>query len=294
MRRTSFFSITVIGVLLFPGDAFAWGAGIHISQGSFILNNLAMIRPEIAGFLMEYPLDYLYGCVSADIFIGKGYQRRDDHCHNWSVGFEVLKGAEDEKAKAYAYGYMSHLAADVIAHNYLIPNMLYSTPTSKRLGHVYWEYRADRLVKKDFWKLASEVVTRRNKESDTLIKQVVSRNKLGFSAKKMVFARSVHLTDLTIWREKVESSYNGDARMPKKYVIAMNNLAINLIIDLLVNMESAVCLGYDPVGTDNTINSKSMRRNDKRRGTHDRSKMIFPPPDDIRSLDYVDEETVRL
>jgi len=206
MRKTSILLIlmTAAAAALFPDNAFAWGAGIHVAQGSFILENLGMIKGEIAAILAANPMDYIYGCISADIFIGKGYRRRDDHCHNWSVGMKVLNDAAEDQTKAYAYGYLSHLAADIIAHNYFIPNLLYLTPASKGLGHVYWEFRADRFIRKKHWTLASHVVGKHNHDSDSLIKKVMNRSKLRFGAKKMVFKRAVHLTDIMVWKDHVD------------------------------------------------------------------------------------------
>ncbi|HBA26847.1 MAG TPA: hypothetical protein DCY98_05580, partial [Nitrospinae bacterium] len=133
--------------LLFLADsAYAWGAGIHMKEGVFILDNLKLILPHIADILKAFPYDYLYGCISADIFIGKGHKRRDDHCHNWSIGQKMLKYADSNETNAFSYGYLSHLAADVIAHNFYIPNQLYLTSSTKRFGHIYWEFRSDEYI----------------------------------------------------------------------------------------------------------------------------------------------------
>ncbi|MEK6545773.1 MAG: hypothetical protein AABZ28_04510, partial [Nitrospinota bacterium] len=67
-------------LLFFADDAYAWGAGLHIKEGVFMLDNLKLILPHIASVLKAFPYDYLYGCIGADIFIGKGHRRRDNHC----------------------------------------------------------------------------------------------------------------------------------------------------------------------------------------------------------------------
>ena len=287
--------------VLIPDAAYAWGAGMHVAQASFILENLKMIRPEIAAILSAYPFDYIYGCISADIFIGKGYKRRDDHCHNWSVGMKVLHAAKSDSTKAYAYGYLTHLAADVIAHNHLIPNLLYATPTSRRIGHVYWEFKADRFIHEKYWKLASNVVSRHHHENDDLIKKVMNRSKLRFGAKKLLYRRAVNMSDLTEWKETVKGFFAGfsgiaDALrvLTKGKVSTLNNYSINLIVDLLRNEDDAVCLKYDPVGTDNTINSKQTRKDHGLALSIHRKHDLFPVPDEIVSLDYVDHKTERL
>lgn len=285
--------LTIAGILL-PDGALAWGAGVHVAQGSFILDNLHMIKPQIASVLAAHPLDYIYGCISADIFIGKGYRRRDDHCHNWSIGMKVLADSSDGPTTAYAYGYLSHLAADVIAHNYFIPNLLYSTPTTKGLGHVYWEFRADRFISRKHWSLASKVVNMHNHGNDTLIKKVMKRSRLRFGAKKMVFKRAVRLSDLIVWKEHVEHARNG-WRVTRDDVVRLNNHSLNLVVDLLLNEGHAECLRHDPVGTDNTIEAKVMRKTDilSARGIG-KDRLVFEMPESLKSLNYVDHETVRI
>jgi len=285
---------TLMVVLLWPENACAWGAGIHVAQGSFILDNLKMINPQVAATLAECHLDYIYGCISADIFIGKGYRRKPDHCHNWSVGTKVLEGASDKSTKAYAYGYLTHLAADIVAHNYFIPNLLYSTPASSNLGHVYWEFRADRFIKKRNWALATKVVSMHNHGNDTLIKRVMNRSKLRFGAKKMIFKRAVRLNDLMVWRGNVEHAFEGNRRITRKQVSTLNNYSLNLILDLLKKGKDSVCMDYDPVGTDNITESRSRKNSLRSRLKTGAVKDMFQVPDQILQIGYLDHETVRM
>ncbi len=280
--------------LLSPGDAHAWGAGIHVAQGSFILDNLRLIGPAVAATLSSHPFDYIYGCISADIFIGKGYKRRDDHCHNWSVGYSVLAGASDEATKAYAYGYLTHLAADIIAHNYFIPNLLYATPATRGLGHLFWEFRADRFIRKKHWTLASKVISMHNKTNDDLIKRVMKRSRLRFGAKKMVFKRAVKLNDVMLYKEYVEKSYNSARLITRKDVALLNNYALNLIVETLLNGKKSLCMKYDPVGTDHTIYAKRRRRLDGLSPGIFKGDSLFPVPEEIINVRYVDQEAVRL
>ena len=100
--------LTLLSLILVPENVYAWGTGIHIMEGSYVLNNLQLILPKLADLLRSFPMDYLYGCISADIFIGKGQRRKDDHCHNWSVGQKMLSFANSNSEIAFSYGYLSH------------------------------------------------------------------------------------------------------------------------------------------------------------------------------------------
>ena len=284
-------AVTLVAAV--PENAWAWGAGIHVSQGSFVLENLMLIKPQIAAILAANPMDYIYGCVSADIFIGKGYRRRDDHCHNWSVGMKTLKSAGDNSTKAYAYGYLTHLAADVIAHNYFIPKLLCTTPAPNGLGHIYWEFRADRFVKKKYWKLASKVVSMHNHDNDTLIKKVMNRSKLGFGAKKMAFKRAIRLNDLMMVRRRVETAPAPKKKITRKQIITLNNYSINLILDFLRNGEKALAPIYDPVGTDNMIKARQIRKTGKRNVAGMDLEKLFEIPGGIVDNKIVDNEAMR-
>ena len=61
----------VLILLLCPSDALAWGIGVHLQTGAWILDNLALLPDPIRTLLCAYPNDYLYGCISADITLGK-------------------------------------------------------------------------------------------------------------------------------------------------------------------------------------------------------------------------------
>jgi hypothetical protein len=54
--------------------------------------------------------------------------------------------AATDAERAFALGYLSHLAADTIAHNHYVPYHLARYARSKGPRALYWEMRADRFV----------------------------------------------------------------------------------------------------------------------------------------------------
>ena len=288
--------LAAAAALLWPQEAWAWGAGVHVAQGSFILANPGLIRPEIAQIICAYPMDYIYGSISADIFIGKGYKRRPDHCHNWSVGMATLEKAKTPSTQAYAYGYLTHLAADVIAHNYFVPRLLCATPAGAGLGHVYWEFRADRFVSKKHWALANHVVSLHNHENDDHIKNIVAKAKFGFNVKKLAYKRSVNLGDLVAWRDYVAMalSLGRWGKVTRKSVSLLSGHSLNLIVDLFKNWDGAVCLRYDPVGTDHIIMARHIRKSGRSARKNISVDEIFAPPAEIVDLDYVAPDEAEL
>ena len=114
-----------VTLALMPDQALAWGPGVHLALGNSVLSNMGCLPPLVAALLGRHRDAFLYGCLSADIFIGKGTNIKPGHSHNWVTGFKLLKSAQDARVLAYAYGYLSHLAADVVAHNYFVPKALF-------------------------------------------------------------------------------------------------------------------------------------------------------------------------
>jgi hypothetical protein len=269
-------------IALFSGEAHAWGPGIHIVKGSYILENLHLILPSIAQLLKACPRDFLYGCISADFFIGKGYRRRDDHCHNWSIGLKMLAGAHSPANKAFCYGYLAHLAADVVAHNFYIPNQLYLTSSTKRLGHVYWEFRSDGHIDADYWELARKVVAAQNSHNDAALEGVIKKKIVPLRAKKNVYVKMLNLTDLDRWRKASEFvERNSRWEMPAEEILWLRNLAISLSISFLRDPGGAVCLDHDPVGTRNISRAKRLRRKIKRTTGASPKEKAFEIPSDL-------------
>ncbi|OGV97257.1 MAG: hypothetical protein A3I04_01840 [Nitrospinae bacterium RIFCSPLOWO2_02_FULL_39_110] len=275
-------------LLFFADDTYAWGAGLHIKEGVFMLDNLKLILPHIASVLKAFPYDYLYGCIGADIFIGKGHRRRDNHCHNWSIGQRMLKLANSKETLAFSYGYLSHLAADVIAHNFYIPNQLYLTSSTKRFGHIYWEFRSDEYIEKRYWKIAKMVINRHNHHNDEFMQDIIKRKLIPFRTKKQIYSHSINVNDIALWQKAVAMvSRSSRWDVKKKDIDFLNRVSINMIISLLKNPNSSLCFNYDPVGTDNLLSSKRKRRiNIVLNGRYPVEK-IFKIPEEVLNLSFI-------
>ena len=112
--------LTLIFVLFAPGAADAWGPATHLELGNAILKNPELINASARALIQAFPFDFLYGNISADIVVGKNLVEEMKHCHNWKVGFKLKGRTESDSQKAFALGYLSHLAADTIAHRALL------------------------------------------------------------------------------------------------------------------------------------------------------------------------------
>src|SRR5262245_2087999 len=100
----------VIALMLFPSTAHAWTPGTHVFLGEAIMRSPQLLPPAIAELLRAFPYDFLYGSIAADTSIAKKYAPVGRHCHSWAVGLEILDLAADEPLRAFALGYLAHLA----------------------------------------------------------------------------------------------------------------------------------------------------------------------------------------
>jgi len=260
-KISTFFAFLVVFLFFGSRNVWAWGAGIHIAQGEFILDHLNVILPVIRELVQSYPLDFLYGLISADIFIGKGSRRRNDHCHNWSIGRNMLLAAQAPFEKAFAYGYLSHLVGDTVAHNVYIPSQLYRTSTTCKFGHLYWEYRSDIFTEKKYWKIANKVMLSHDPRDDDFITQTVPHRVFPFKTKKFIYSTTLHLHDLKHWRNAVHIvSQNSRWEVSREYIESLKELSFCLTLDFLKNPKGAICFNYDPVGSDTIREAKQRRR----------------------------------
>ena len=124
-----------MAIALFPSPAFAWTPGTHVFLGEAVLRSLTLLPSAVGELLAAFPYDFLYGSIAADTSIAKKYAAAGRHCHAWHVGLEIREQARDEPLHAFALGYLAHIAADAVAHNYFVPRQLAITSSTSALGH---------------------------------------------------------------------------------------------------------------------------------------------------------------
>ena len=167
----------LILLIVLPTDACAWGIGVHLQIGSQILDQIALLPPALQSILSGNPYDFLYGCISADITLGKKYTHHLRNCHSWRMGEKILNAADSDRQRACAYGYMAHLAADTVAHSYFIPFKMIRTFNTVMLKHTYWEVRVEACVDEKAWLLAREIAQKNFSVNDTMMRQVLSNTR---------------------------------------------------------------------------------------------------------------------
>ncbi len=242
---------TLIAVLGVAPVCLAWGPGVHMAIGNAVLNNLELLPLAVARLLLSDPAVFLYGCLSADIFIGKGSRAKPLHSHNWKTGLALLHDAADNPyLKTYALGYLSHLAADITAHNYYVPNLMGRCLRAGRLGHVYIEMLADSRVNRPA-NQAAALFCQANREADRSLCKQMKAGKPGFLFKKKLFHGTIELLEYQSFVRSLEFSRKIVPAYHREYLGAQLNYSYGLVIDLLQAPEQALALDFDPIGSGN-------------------------------------------
>jgi len=254
--------LIVLIAIVWPSEAHAWGPVTHLVHGSTVLGDLAAFAGPLRDLLGTHRLAYLYGCVAADIFHAKKYTRSlYTHCHCWPVGWQIVDAAKGEREEAFAYGYLSHLAADVYSHNQFVPVQLVTSFEARTLRHIYWEARFDAAQERDRWRLIRSVLRHRYRDLDRLVERVVERTLFSFKTNKRIFDSVMALQQLEQWQVMVRGL--GDRSrypLPQGEVDRFNGICVGAIQDMLLHGRESACQHADPTGRDALAQASALRR----------------------------------
>jgi hypothetical protein len=251
IKRIVLFLAALLGGLALPDQALAWGPGVHLYLGNYFLANTHLFTATMAQLLQENGFAFLYGALSADMLVGKGRELTPNHCHSWHAGLRLLEKVEEPRLQAYALGYLSHLAADVVAHNYYVPNMLQLNKRRGRVGHVTVEMRADRQVSYSNKQLR-RIVQTTWKEADELLLRTLRQSRMSFSLKRMVYKGGLSLFR---WSspERRNRMVHGlrDKPVQSDYFQDMLDLSKQVTTDCLLRRGDSSAAQFDPMGFEN-------------------------------------------
>lgn len=292
---------TILVLVLVPKTAFGWAPATHLFYVKEVVQYSYLLEPSLRELLTEYLPDFLYGCIAADITIGKAYVEYLYNCHNFDVGLGLLRHTRNPAEKAFVYGYLSHLAADTVSHNFFVPyqNIEHFQFTSFR--HAYWEVRLDQFFGGEVWHEVEEVVKNpRTRTHDKLLDGALKDTIFSFKTNRVLFGSMIAIQRLKKWQTFVKSinrlsKYQFNAHHLAEY----NRLAVTAIIRFLNEAEKSPVYKVDPTGLKVIEESQEIRkmlRNAKKHG-HFTEKMHKEECERFRShirkmyfTDYVIED----
>ncbi|MGE5102805.1 MAG: zinc dependent phospholipase C family protein [Deltaproteobacteria bacterium] len=263
--------VAIIAVAITPAVAHAWTPGTHVFLGEAVMRSLALLPAAIAELLREFPHDFLYGSIAADTSIAKKYAPVGRHCHSWTVGMEILDNPRDDTLRAFALGYLAHLAADSVAHNYFVPKQLAVTSSTASLGHSYWESRFETHLGAEVARRARELILIDHSRSDGLLDRVLSPTIFSTSTNRRIFRGMVIVADNESW-QRVFQLLRENSRwdLPDHDVTRYVARSYDYIIDLLRSMDRAEPFRLDPSGDEALRMAKRVRRRILREAGEDR------------------------
>jgi Zinc dependent phospholipase C len=255
-------------ILAFPSDAQAWGPLAHLNFSAQSLANIGVVQAGLRGVLTDFGNEFLYGSLAADIVVGKNMSRFLYHCHNWRVGFNVFKHAKPGGEQAFALGFLSHLAADIVAHNYFVPYKTVASYHKASTRHAYWELRYDQRMDKDLSRVARLVTTRAIRNHDDYLQRMLCDSSvIPFGVSKQLFrsllaaarvGRFGELSRLALARER-------NLVLEPDLVIETNEIAVRSIIGMLNEGERSEAARADATGARNIRLASDLRKSLKTR-----------------------------
>lgn len=257
----AFSALLVVAVALLPSTAHAWTPGTHIFLGEAVMRSLSLLPGSVAELLAAFPYDFLYGSIAADTSIAKKYAPVGRHCHSWAVGAEILDDARDEPLRAFALGYLSHLAADAVAHNYYVPRQLAVTSSTSGFGHSYWESRVETLLGERYPRRAREVILLDHSRSDEHLDRILSPTIFSTQTNRRIFRGMVYVTDTESWQRIYRVvSENSRWDLPDDHVAGYLARSYDFVMDFLHRSDRSEPAQLDPSGDDALRLAKQLRR----------------------------------
>lgn len=243
-------ALGLFGLILFlPAELWAWGPGTHLKFASAIFSKRDLLHPEIARLIAAHPGAYFYGNIIADLILGKKYRiRPEEHSHNWAVAWNLLARAKDDLHRALSWGYLSHLAADVVAHNAYVPAQMVLSAPARTQGHAFWEMHYDAHAPERLVQAALQV-QELGRSADPFVMDELAETIFSHRTNRFIFTGTLWVQRTQIYRNVARRSATRNPwRVDEDLASRYDDLAMRAIFDLMRQGPRARVQVYDPNG----------------------------------------------
>lgn len=250
--------------LMLPTPAMAWGPVTHVALGMQVLAGITRDAQVLFAALEAFPEVFLYGSLAPDIVQGRRFQSRlRRHSHNWAVGLGLLDAATDDKDRAFAYGYLAHLGADVVAHNFFLPARIIGRFDSRLSGHIYCEARFDSLHDAAYRDLLLTLLDVDFRSVDAMLARAVDSPLISFRNHRRIFegglkrVRALH---------RAITMLGGPSEEDHEQADLFSTVSCEAIHGVLEHHGDAIVCGFDPMGQQPLRTALQARGNLRRLG----------------------------
>ena len=248
-------------LLLSAEPAAAWGLATHVKLAHDTLGQLALLPASIAGILTRYAIDYIYGNVAADVVLAKRLSRVKQFCHHWATGLALFDDAGTDRRRAFALGYLAHLAADTVAHNKYLPYQMMTTRTTVSLGHLYWELRAEQTVPDEYWYEVRRLLQQRFPEHEAGLSRRLDQAVLPFKVNNRIFYSMNRLFSNQAWRRGTHLWHRWSRWPLSPQLLAdYREECVDRTMSVLTYLRNSPVLRQDPNGTSALLRLRWARR----------------------------------
>ncbi len=260
-RGRSIVAIAAIAVLCMTSDALAWGPATHVKLATDILAHLSLLPAAVAAIIAAHRRHFMYGNVATDTVLAKKMSQVKQVCHRWSTGMSLLDSANSDSGKAFAYGYLAHLAADTVAHNKFLPRQMAVSRSTVTFGHIYWEVRSDAKIAARHWASLRRLLRGSYEEPETMLERHLQATMLSFKTNRAIFKQVNRLASLRAWQRSVDFWAKMSRHTLDPVVIrAYHEESLGRIVDLLEKGKSSSVLQADPNGNATLAYAKAQKR----------------------------------
>jgi len=256
-------AVVALAILIVPQAAHAWGPLAHLGFATEALGQAGGLPGPTRSLLQEFANEFLYGSLAADIIVGKNLARYAYHCHNWRVGFNVLRAARGGAERAFALGFLGHLAADTVAHNYYVPWKTVASFHRARTRHAYWELRYDQRMDRTLSRVAQVVSGRAYRGHDELLRRTLKKaSVLPFSIARGLFGSLLASAREPRFQALSRGLLARPGRLPlhEDLVEETGRLAVEAILGVLREGERSGAARTDATGARNLRVAMGLRR----------------------------------
>lgn len=243
-----FFKLLIIlCVLSVPSYALAWGPLTHVYLGSEIFSLGSLLPAGIYAMIRKYRHDFLYGNLMADIIIGKKFLPEDKNPHSWDMALNLLESAKTHQQRAFVYGYMSHLAADTIAHGSFMSNR-------KNISHTLVEMRADSIIDRKYWHQAINIDRIVQQRNDMFLERSLEMAIFSFKTNKKILRSILLLSCFNQERvgELIQKNAIRSSIPTRRKIQKLHIESIDRIVDILRNGENSKVINESPMPSSKT------------------------------------------